>query len=210
MHSRFPLLPWLLVLGSCNSPPKPPTVDESTRRPANNPQAVELQVCKGDLREAQIAIGEASRQIAYQAATMERLVAHQRAAAAVPVVAPSNDIYTVRFAFGSSRVAIPSDIASDLIEKARTAPLVVVRGRTDGHADTAAEARIARDRAVAVRDHLTTAGVDPARVRVTYQASGDHVADNATSEGRAANRRVEIEVYRAEPVAAATHAAAQH
>ena len=29
------LIPWLLLLGSCGSPPKPPTVDESQKRPVN-------------------------------------------------------------------------------------------------------------------------------------------------------------------------------
>jgi hypothetical protein len=34
-----------LLLGACSSPPRPPTVDESLRRPANAQTAVELQVC---------------------------------------------------------------------------------------------------------------------------------------------------------------------
>jgi outer membrane protein OmpA-like peptidoglycan-associated protein len=52
-----------------------------------------------------------------------------------------------------------------------------------------------------MRDYLVGAGVDPARIRATYQPAGDHVADNTPAGGRNLNRRVEIELYRALPVA---------
>ncbi len=52
-----------------------------------------------------------------------------------------------------------------------------------------------------LRAYLVSAGVDPARIRVTYQPAGDHAADNSSPTGRGMNRRVEIEVYRAIPVA---------
>lgn len=72
-----------------------------------------------------------------------------------------------------------------------------------------AASRIARDRAAAVRDYLVAAGVDPARIRATYQPAGDHIADNVSASGRHLNRRVEIEMYRALPVALTTAAVAQ-
>ena len=56
-------------------------------------------------------------------------------------------------------------------------------------------------RANAVRAYLIAAGVDPARIRATHQPSGDHLADNRSPQGRNLNRRVEIEIYRAVPVA---------
>ena len=51
-----------------------------------------------------------------------------------------------------------------------------------------------------MRDYLVAAGVDPARIRATYQPVGDHVADNGSDSGRSLNRRVEIELYRALPI----------
>jgi outer membrane protein OmpA-like peptidoglycan-associated protein len=54
------------------------------------------------------------------------------------------------------------------------------RGRTDGCQDSPADSRIAKDRAEAVKDRLVGAGIDPARIRTTYQPSGDHAADNTT------------------------------
>jgi outer membrane protein OmpA-like peptidoglycan-associated protein len=73
--------------------------------------------------------------------------------------------------------------------------LIVTRGRTDGDAESPAESRVARERAAAARAFLVQNGVDPARIRTTYQPVGDHTSDNDTPEGRALNRRVEIELY---------------
>ena len=106
-------------------------------------------------------------------------------------------------------VVVVVDVAATVVEDAKASPLVMLRGRTDGTSDAPAESRIARDRAAAVRDYLVAAGVDPARIRATYQPAGDHVADNVSAGGRGLNRRVEIEMYRALPVALTTAAVAQ-
>ena len=50
----LPWLPWLLLVSSCSSPPKPPTVDESRRRPVNTAMAIELQSCRSDLANTRI------------------------------------------------------------------------------------------------------------------------------------------------------------
>lgn len=208
-----PLVPWLLLLASCSSPPKPPTVDESQKRPVNSQMAVELQVCKNDLQNTRLLATESGRLAETTTATLANLAARKQILAAVQGPAgqqtQANSIFTVRFEFASTRVVIPPDIAVTLIEDAKAAPLVLLRGRTDGTSDVPAESRIARDRAAAVRDYLVAAGVDPARIRATYQPAGDHVADNASTGGRSLNRRVEIELYRALPVALTTTTVAQ-
>ena len=206
MRPVLPLIPWLLVLGSCTSPPKPPTVDESTRRPANSALAVELQVCKNDLQNTRISANESGRIAESTAAVLAQVAARQQALALLQ--APQgNSIYAIRFEFGSARVVVPADIAAPLIEDARSAPLVLLRGRTDGPVDSPAESRIARERAAAVRDYLVSAGINAAHIRATYQPAGDHAADNSSPAGRSMNRRVEIEVYRTLPVAMSPSAA---
>jgi outer membrane protein OmpA-like peptidoglycan-associated protein len=208
-----PYVPWLLLLASCSSPPKPPTVDESQKRPVNSPIAVELQVCKNELKNTRLLATESGRTAETTAATLANLAARQQVLAdaqgSSTLQGQANSVFTVRFDFGSARVVVPPDIAAALIEDAKAAPLVMLRGRTDGTGDAPVESRIARERADAVRDYLVAAGVDPTRVRTTYQPTGDHVAHNATAEGRGLNRRVEIELYRALPVALAS-AAAHH
>jgi outer membrane protein OmpA-like peptidoglycan-associated protein len=190
-----------LLLGACNSPPKPPTVDETLRRPANAQIAVELQVCKNDLQNTRILAAESSRLADTTAATLAHLAARQQLMASMQERAMANSVHTVRFAFNSAKVEIPTDAASTLVEDAKTAPLVLLRGRTDGATDSPAESRMAQTRASAVRDYLIASGVDASRIRTTHQPSGDHVADNRSPQGRDLNRRVEIELYRAMPVA---------
>ena len=213
MRQTIPLIPWLLVLASCSSPPKPPTVDESQKRPVNSQMAVELHVCKNDLQNTRLMATESGRVAETTAATLANLAARQQILTAMqgaPGQQPkANSVFTVRFDFGSTRVVIPTDIAATLVDDAKASPLVMLRGRTDGTSDAPAESRIARDRAAAVRDYLVAAGVDPARIRATYQPAGDHVADNASAGGRGLNRRVEIELYRALPVAQSATAVAQ-
>ncbi|HWH75592.1 MAG TPA: OmpA family protein [Methylibium sp.] len=210
MRAAIPCLPWLLILAACSSPPKPPTVDESRKRPVNSQMAVELQVCRNDLQNTRILATESGRLADTTAATLAHMAARQQVLAAMAEpAAPSaraNSIHTVHFGFGSTRVVVPQDMAAALIADAKAAPLVLLRGRTDGSSDAAAESRIARDRAAAVRDYLVAAGVDAARIRATYQPAGDHAADNTAAAGRALNRRVEIEVYRATPVSVGTTA----
>ena len=213
MRQTIPLIPWLLVLASCSSPPKPPTVDDSQKRPVNSQMAVELQVCKNDLQNTRLMATESGRVSETTAATLANLAARQQILAAMQGPAgqqpKANSVFTVRFDFGSTRVVIPADVAATVVEDAKASPLVMLRGRTDGSSDAPAESRIARDRAAAVRDYLVAAGVDPARIRATYQPAGDHVADNVSAGGRGLNRRVEIEMYRALPVALTLAAVAQ-
>ena len=213
MRHTTPLIPWLLVLASCSSPPKPPPVDDTQKRPVNSQMGVELQVCKNDLQNTRLMATESGRVAETTAATLANLAARQQILAAMQGPAgqqpKANSVFTVRFDFGSTRVVIPTDVAATLVEDAKASPLVMLRGRTDGTSDAPAESRIARDRAAAVRDYLAAAGVDPARIRATYQPAGDHVADNASAGGRGLNRRVEIELYRALPVALTTAAVAQ-
>ena len=78
MRSALPLIPMMLVLGSCGSPPKPPSVDESLRRPVNSAMAVDLQVCRIDLQNTRIVATESGRLAVTAAATLERVSARQQ------------------------------------------------------------------------------------------------------------------------------------
>ncbi|ART52269.1 hypothetical protein CBP34_12240 [Acidovorax carolinensis] len=189
-----------LTLVACSSPPKPPTVDESQKRPVNAQMAVELQVCKNDLQNTRILATESSRLAETTAATLAHMAARQQLLSSLQEKAAANSLRIVHFAFNSTQVSIPTAEASALVEEAKVAPLVLLRGRTDGTADSSAESRIAQARANAVRDYLVASGVDPTRIRTTHQPSGDHLADNRNPQGRSLNRRVEIEVYRTLPV----------
>ena len=194
--------PLIVLLTACSSPPKPPTVDESQKRPVNSQMAIELQVCKNELQNTRILATESSRLAKTTAATLAHMAARQQLMASIQEKSVANSVRIVHFGFNSTRVSIPAEEASTLVEEAKTAPLVVLRGRTDGTTDSSAESRIAQARANAVRDYLIAAGVDATRIRTTHQPSGDHLADNGNPRGRNLNRRVEIEVYRVTPASA--------
>jgi outer membrane protein OmpA-like peptidoglycan-associated protein len=220
------------LLGSCSSPPKPPTVDESRKRPANSAAAVNLQRCESELHNTRIVANEIRREAAAASAVAARLVAQQAmvtraasasasaasasasasaptnapavaaplpASAAVAAPAAHNIVYAIFFDFGSTEVSVPSAEGERLIADARNAPLVMLRGRTDGSTESPGETRVARGRVATVRAFLLRAGVDDWRIRSTWQPTGDFIADNASPEGRARNRRVEIEIYREAP-----------
>jgi outer membrane protein OmpA-like peptidoglycan-associated protein len=76
---------------------------------------------------------------------------------------------------------------------------ILVEGYTDSQGGATYNQDLSQRRAQAVRDYLVTKGV--AADRVTSQGLGmtAPVADNATAEGRADNRRVEIVVQPAAP-----------
>ncbi len=189
---------FLLALGSCASPPKPPTVDESRKRPANASVEVELQSCRSALQNTRIAANESQRAAAAAVASATQL------AQAVGAPSSRNVVYAVLFPYGGTRAQVGSAEAARLVEEARGAPLIVLRGRTDGMSATTAESRIARQRAESVQALLLQAGIEPARIRTTWQPAGDHAADNDLPGGRVLNRRVEIEIYHAAPQAPVT------
>lgn len=203
MSAPWTALATLLLLSSCSSPPRPPGVDESDKRPANSAQAIELQACKHELVNTRILAEETRRLGDSAATTLAHLTIRQQAvAASQPSSAPANLVFTIRFDFASTQVDASGGRMSALVAEAKAAPLVVLRGRTDSLADNPADARIARQRAMAVRDVLVAAGVATDRIRVTWQPAGDLITEDRTPDGRSRNRRVEIEVYRQLPVAA--------
>ncbi|MDO9158507.1 MAG: OmpA family protein [Burkholderiaceae bacterium] len=69
---------------------------------------------------------------------------------------------------------------------------VRVVGHTDSTGGDAINNPLSVNRAAAVRDYLTSRGVDGRRVQIDGRGSREPVTDNRTDAGRAANRRVEI------------------
>ena len=201
------------ALVSCSSGPKPPMADDSTRRPVNDPARIELLRAQSEIERARVELELQRRQ-----SEVRRMAEEVQGASRGPVrvnarlerggaatrlpSAGANSVYTAQFAVGSMRLALGPETAGQLIDAAREAPLIVIRGRTDAEYESLADARIARERANAMRTLLLGAGIRPEQIRTTWQAAGDHVASNQTPEGRTLNRRVEVELYAAAPALA--------
>jgi OmpA-OmpF porin, OOP family len=69
-----------------------------------------------------------------------------------------------------------------------------VTGHTDNVGTDAANQRLSLRRANAVKAYLAGHGIDPAKIQTTGRGKTSPVADNKTAQGRARNRRVEVEI----------------
>jgi outer membrane protein OmpA-like peptidoglycan-associated protein len=77
---------------------------------------------------------------------------------------------------------------------------VIVVGHADSSGNTVKNQQLALDRAINVTNTLNSKGIDARKVRAEGRGDKEPVADNATPQGRAKNRRVEITVYPATTV----------
>ncbi|RQR27942.1 OmpA family protein [Burkholderia sp. Bp9143] len=78
----------------------------------------------------------------------------------------------------------------------RTYTQVTVTGYTDSVGNDAANLALSKRRAETVASYLKAHGLKAQAVSVTGRGSADPVASNATAEGRAGNRRVDISLQR--------------
>lgn len=75
---------------------------------------------------------------------------------------------------------------------------VLVAGHTDDQGAADYNLELSRKRAASVRDYLSTHGIAGNRIAMTYSGETAPKASNATPEGRAQNRRVEIGIVAGE------------
>jgi OOP family OmpA-OmpF porin len=84
----------------------------------------------------------------------------------------------------------------DLAAKVKGVALevVIAIGHTDSIGGDAYNQRLSVRRAEAVKAYLVSKGIEPNRIYTEGKGKKQPIADNRTAEGRAKNRRVEIEV----------------
>jgi outer membrane protein OmpA-like peptidoglycan-associated protein len=73
---------------------------------------------------------------------------------------------------------------------------LIVEGHTDSQGSTSYNQDLSQRRADAVRDYLIQKGYPADRIQARGIGKGRPIADNASPEGRANNRRVEIIIER--------------
>ena len=192
-----------LLLTSCSTPPKPPSVDESTKRPVNARAAVDLKGCQGELSRAAILVSEMARAGVVATALTKALplsgAALASAADPAAAVAAGNLVAVVPFGRGSATWGVEQADAAALVRRAKDAAVIMIRGRTDATGDSLQETALARRRAEAAAEFLQQAGVSKDKLRLTWQGAGDPVAGLRPAE-RSQSRRVEIEFYTAAPL----------
>ena len=89
----------------------------------------------------------------------------------------------------------------DLVGKVKGISLevIIAVGHTDSVGSDAYNQKLSVKRAESVKAYLVTKGIEKNRVYTEGKGEKQPVADNKTSEGRAKNRRVEIEVVGTRP-----------
>ena len=117
----------------------------------------------------------------------------------VPAVAATKVTYAADAFFDFDKSALkPEGRAKldDLVDKIKGINLevIIAVGHTDSVGSDAYNQKLSVKRSEAVKAYLVTKGIEKNRVYTEGKGEKQPVADNKTSEGRAKNRRVEIEV----------------
>ena len=73
---------------------------------------------------------------------------------------------------------------------------VIIRGHTDSSGDEEKNKVLSQNRANSVREALISYGINPSRLTAIGKGSLQPVATNATPQGRALNRRIEVELIK--------------
>lgn len=89
---------------------------------------------------------------------------------------------------------VDEDLFDAVGEAARAANRIYLHGHTDAYVASPKGTELAIRRAVEVRKLLLSRNVEPERIRLFYRGAGNFIANNSTPEGKALNRRVEIEM----------------
>jgi len=123
--------------------------------------------------------------------------------AKVETVADANNLQAIKVTFdsgilfdtGKSDLNVSSkDALSKFANSLKETPEtdITIYGHTDNKGSREMNSKLSNDRAASVSKFLTTNGIQPDRMKTEGKAFDEPVADNATTEGRAKNRRVEI------------------
>ncbi len=106
-------------------------------------------------------------------------------------------LHNLFFATNKTQILPESEKALDeLYAFLNSHPALVIRitGHTDNVGSDQANLILSEGRANAVRDELIKRGVQPERIEAEGKGESEPIADNATEEGRAKNRRVEFTI----------------
>lgn len=103
----------------------------------------------------------------------------------------------LNFTVGSSTIDAASLTEVDNLAKVLAAFKTVnieVGGHTDNTGNAATNEKLSQERADSVKDRLIKQGIDGSRISTVGYGSKNPIADNATTEGKKKNRRIEVKV----------------
>lgn len=177
----------VILLTACASPPRPPVVDGSNRHAVNTPETAEVIALRSQLAQSEEKLRiEQTRPVITPALLR-------------PMLAPDSTntrTFSAHFPYNGVNFKLNADDHAQLLPLLNNAYRIEVRGRTDGKRPSAADEKVALNRALSAQRYLIGQGVSPAIISVNYVSAGDYVADNHSLIGRSKNRRVDIVIFR--------------
>jgi len=105
----------------------------------------------------------------------------------------ASNVVRIYFPTGNAHIRLSQQARLELAAKAADAKTIIIRGRTDNTGPMAANTAIAKQRAMAAARLVRGHGVPKNAITIRYAPMTDYIATNDTEEGRALNRRAEIE-----------------
>jgi len=145
--------------------------------------------------------GEAKTAVKAKSAPAPVKTAEPAAPVAAVAAAPTVEVFNLSsgatFESGGSALSNEgkAEIAALLAKfEGKTADAVVIEGHTDSSGDASFNQQLSEKRAEAVKAELVAKGASADKITTVGYGESKPVADNATTEGRAKNRRVEIKV----------------
>jgi outer membrane protein OmpA-like peptidoglycan-associated protein len=144
-------------------------------------------------------VAEQLKQKAAQVIGAQNVVDHYIIDPAAPPITDGRVIVDEPFLFDFGSTAINPGYESLLnlgvaVMRLNPQVVMVIVGYTDSIGDDQSNLRLSLARAQAVRDWITARGINPARFQLSGKGEAEPVGDNSTPEGRALNRRIEVEL----------------
>ena len=192
----MPVMAGLTVLEKTpEKAPIPPqqVIDEGTRARAENERLTrEIERLKSELGRVQAELAAAlksNNQDPKKLAKVNQSIEKMEQKAAEIGTA----LLRAHFGYASSKFDPPADVGEAMVSAGTKAKRINVRGHSDNTGSAEANRVLAMSRAVAARNYLTARGVEKNKVFVFSRGSSEPLGDNSTEEGRAQNRRVDVE-----------------
>jgi len=176
--------------------PPQPVIEEGTRLRAENDRlSGEVARLNGELQRVEAELAS-SRQGAEVCAA--RLITNNQTLsdARAKLAETGSATVRVKFDFGKTTFTPGKDIAETLVEVGKAATRVQVSGHTDNQGSAEVNSQVGLSRAQAAKKYLVAQGVPDGKIATSSAGATAPVASNATADGRAQNRRVEVEFVR--------------
>lgn len=205
---RSNILPFsLLVLAitGCSSVPVPETPGGSDRIPVNTPDKIsaykqrqrtliyEEKSIETRVEQEQEALRTSQRRTDFPKQLPAPSIERVSVSSPQIEVREQSIVFRVPQEFGKTHFNPSDEIKNELLRASYDSLHIEIRGRTDASRRNAVDDRIAFQRAINARRFLIDNGVSADKIKITFMGYGGYVVSNTTLEGKAKNRRVEIE-----------------